>query len=290
MKLANFITVCLMLGISNQVMARRASRAMGGISIRTMSTGSVNTNTITTGEIEKTDEVCIDLVYDCMENKTNEIVMQNEDFFDDYNDMLTDIYGGMITPSFKCIYDKNLKNLYSEYYYGIDDLDEVSGKTEEIKRNSIEYWSFLKQNAMDVASKKISPSMINTKILGIADINIFPMNRVSQDLPGVSYKSTLVNPDVEFEMATAYCIDPEKNEDLEGCQTFRKNFTEKWKEIEPNTVKKSCSNYEVFLADKKTKAERGAEVFIIGLRTKLINVIEEHNAKIIATQELLFED
>lgn len=279
----SILTLSLLLILSNQTMAAPSSRVAS--TKRAMrSTVSTTQTSVTTTE-EKTPEACEKIFYDCMDKKTTEILMQNEVFYDDYSDMLTDIYNGMSSPVFKCLYNNNIKNLYSGYYYNQEDLD-VDGNTDKVKKNSIEYYNFLKQNANDIATKKITANMVHNDVLNIAGITVTPVNAKAQSLPNVSYKFTLLTPSKSFEINKDYCLDPEKNKDLEDCPKLKKSIADNWKNMEPNTMAKSCQDYETFLTDKKSAAKREAENFILSLKTQILNAINEYNAKIEAEKSL----
>ncbi|MGN0929602.1 MAG: hypothetical protein ACI4N3_03090 [Alphaproteobacteria bacterium] len=277
----------LALVLSSQVMAannsRIASKSMINKRILSASVSKV-TDTTTTTE-EKTKEICEQIFYDCMDKKTNEAVMQYEVYYDDYNDMLSEIYNGMSSPVFKCIYSNDIKDLYSSYYYGQTGLD-VDENAVKIKKNSIEYYKFLKQNASDVASKKISANMVLPEVLTIAGITTTPLNAKSQTTPNVSYKFTTINPSTLFNLNKEYCMDSEKNKELDGCPKLKKSLGDSWKTLLPNTLTKNCQDYETFLIDKRSQAQQGAQTFILSLRTQISNAIDEYNAKIEAEKEL----
>lgn len=283
MKISIFV---LALVLSNQVMAANNSRVSSkSLTMRSLRQHT-SSNTTTTTEIEeKTKEQCEQIFNDCMDKKTNETVMQYEVYHNDYNDMLSDIYNGVVSPVFKCIYSNDIPDLYGSYYYGQTGLDtDRSGA--KVKRNSIEYYNFLKQNASDVASKKISANMVLPEVLSIAGITTSPLNSMSQQLPNVSYKFTLLNPTNTFNLNVEYCIDSEKNKDLEGCKQLKKTIGDTWKTIPSNTVSKSCKDYETFLMDKKSQVQQSTQTFILGLKTQIINAINEYNAKIEAETKL----
>lgn len=290
---SSILTISLLLVLSMQAEAKTSSRVASsrkGMRVMNRTVAPINTSTTTTSteeEEEKTKEVCEQLVYECMDSKADEFVMQNEVYYDDYNDMLTDIYGGMTNPAFKCIYDSGVKDLYSEYYYGQTNL-EPSSNPAKIRKNSIEYYKFIKQNANDVASKKIAVNMVLPEVLTIAGITITPTGMQSQSIPEVSYKFTTLNQNVNFEEIKNYCMDPTKNEELEGCPKLKKSIGDNWKTLSSNSISKSCQDYETFLIDKRSKAKKEAETFIIGLKTKISNNIEEYNAKIEASKQLKF--
>lgn len=281
----SILTLSLAFALSNQIMAAPSRVASTKRVMRSSASTVKTTETTTTTTEEKTQDVCEKIFYDCMDKKTTEILMQNEVFYDDYNDMLTDIYNGISSPVFKCLYNNNIKNLYSSYYYNQEDLD-VDGNADKVKKNSIEYYTFLKQNANDIATKKISANMVHNDVLTIAGITVSPINANPQSLPNVSYKFTLLTPSKSFESNKAYCSDPEKNKDLEDCPKLKKNIADNWKNAEPNTISKNCQDYETFLIDKKSAAKRETETFILSLKTQILNAINEYNSKIEAEKNL----
>ncbi|MBD5398523.1 hypothetical protein HDR60_03380 [bacterium] len=283
MKISIFV---LALILSSQVMASNNSRVLSkSISNRSLRGNATATTTTTTITEDKTKEQCEQIFYDCMDKKTNETVMQYEVYYDDYNDMLSDIYNGMSSPVFKCIYSNDIKDLYSSYYYGQTGLD-VDGNTVKIKKNSIAYYNFLKQNASDVASKKISANMVLPEVLNIAGITKTPIDSKAQTTPNVSYKFTTVVPLTLFNLNKEYCMDVEKNKDLDGCAKLKNNLADNWKNLTPNTMSKSCQDYETFLIDKRTQAQQATQTFILSLKTQIINAIDEYNAKIEASKQL----
>lgn len=253
---------------------------------RSVKSTTTQTSSSDNGDEIKTKDECKQIFYTCMDKKTNEAVMQYETFYDDYNDMLTDIYDGMTSPVFKCLYSNNVKNLYETYYYNQMGLDSSTGMTQKVRRNSIEYYNFLKQNANDVATKKITANLVYPEVLTIAAISVSPVEASPQSVPDVSYKFTTINPTNLLELNTQYCLDPEKNKNLEGCPKLNKTLVENWKNIEPNTLTKNCQDYETFLVEKRSKAKQAAETFILSLKTQITNAINEYNAKIEAQREL----
>lgn len=272
--------------ITDIVNAEKTSRLVSNK--RSVKSTTLRTSTTSSDEEEdvKTQDDCKQIFYTCMDKKTNESVMQYETFYDDYNDMLTDIYDGMTSPVFKCIYSNNVKDLYETYYYNQSGLDASGGWTQKIRKNSIEYYNFLKQNANDVATKKITANLVYPEVLTIAAISVSPLEASPQPVPNVSYKFTTINPTNLFELNTQYCIDVEKNKNLEGCSKIKKTWAEDWKNTAPNTLTKNCQDYETFLVEKRSKAKQSAETFILSLKTQITNAINEYNAKIEAQREL----
>ena len=263
---------------------RAGSSSIRSASTRNMLSTELSSNSNTVVE-EKDTSTCEDIFYSCMDKKTTEVVMQNEIIYNDYNDMITDIYSGMSTPAFKCVYSPELKTIYSKYYYNRTLSAPIGGRSEKIRTKSIEYYNYLKQNASDVASKKIPVNFIQNEVLTIAGIEIEPHNMNSENLPDVSYKITTIEPTKLFEANVEYCLDESKNEELLGCQKLKKSLAEKWKEENPS-LKKSCNDYEVFLTEKMSKEKSAAEDFIKTLKTKLTSAIEEYNLKIEADEQL----
>jgi hypothetical protein len=60
----------------------------------------------------------------------------------------------------------------------------------------------------------------------------------------------------------------------------------KWRNMPPTTMRKSCEDYRTFLADKKKKAKESAENFINTLRSSLTQRIGQYNANQEATRRL----
>ena len=176
--------------------------------------------------------------------------------------------------------------MYETYYYNQSGLDASGGMTQKIRKNSIEYYNFLKQNANDVATKKITANLVHPEVLTIAAISVSPLDASPQPVPDVSYKFTTLNPKNLLELNTQYCLDSEKNKNLEGCPKLNKTLAEDWKNLSPNTLTKNCQDYETFLVDKRSKAKQAAETFILSLKTQITNAINEYNAKIEAQREL----
>ena len=280
----SILTLSLVFALSNQIMAATGAR-VASTKRAVRATSNTTSTTVSTTEEDKTPAVCEKIFYDCMDKKTIETLMQNEMFYDDYNDMITDIYNGMSSPAFKCIYNENIKDLYGTYYYNQTDL-EADGTEDKIKKNSIEYYAFLKQNASDIATKKITANLVHTDVLNLAGITVTPLNAKVQSVPNVSYKFTILNPTKAFNLNKEYCLDPEQNKSLEDCAKLKKSIADTWKNMEPNTMAKSCQDYETFLIDKRSQAKQAAETFILSLKTQIINAINEYNAKIEAEKEL----
>ncbi|MBD5405955.1 hypothetical protein HDR59_05410 [bacterium] len=274
--------------ITDIVNAAKTSRLVSNK--RVVKSTTLRTSTTTSSDEEeedvKTQDDCKQIFYTCMDKKTNESVMQYETFYDDYNDMLTDIYDGMTSPVFKCIYSNNAKDLYETYYYNQSGLDASGGRTQKTRKNSIAYYNFLKQNANDVATKKITANLVYPEVLTIAAISVSPLDASPQSVPDVSYKFTTINPKNLLELNTQYCLDSEKNKNLEGCPKLKKTLVEDWKNLGPNTLTKNCQDYETFLVEKRSKAKQAAETFILSLKTQITNAINEYNAKIEAQREL----
>ncbi|MDR2098701.1 MAG: hypothetical protein LBO78_01590 [Rickettsiales bacterium] len=239
----------------------------------------------------KTPEECTGIFYSCMDKKTNEATMTFDVFFDDYNDMLTDVYAGMKSPPFKCVFSKKAREIYTSNYYGIDSLSFESGTKNEdkIRRGSIGYYDYLKANAMDVSSGKIMPQHIYSGVLELVDITVFPRNQVPGNLPAVSYKVTTMDAGKALQEAQDFCFSAEKNPDMDGCP-FKGmklgSLVDDWKKADPITMDKSCMDYEVFLTDKKSKAKSAAVDFISTLKTKITENIQNYNDNTDAKDEM----
>lgn len=232
---------------------------------------------------------CEKAYYDCMDLKLNEVLQSNETLFTDYNDMLSDIYSGMKAPVFKCLYSEEVKKLHSKYYYGTNVLS-VSGYKQDVSRDLIEYYSFLKENAISVAQKKLAVIKLKEDVIKMADLKNLPKGLVkNSDTKPVSYKVARINPEKLFEAANEFCQSPKQNKDFAKCNGPKiSNSISDWQKNWGNEdeIVKSCKDYEAFLVDKLGKAEKDAKSFISGLSTKLFSVIEQHNLKIEADEEL----
>jgi hypothetical protein len=86
-----------------------------------------------------------------------------------------------------------------------------------------------------------------------------------------------------------YCVSPRDNKRLDGCAEEMLSKTElanKWKNMPPTTVKKSCSDYQAFLADKKKKSKESAENFINTLKSSISQKIGAYNSNLYAKKKL----
>lgn len=272
--------------------ASTSARASAGLrsSMISASATTASTTSSTTPTVEKDEAGCKQIFYTCMNDKTMEAVMQNELLYDDYNDMVSDIYSGMSQPPFRCIYSNKVKNLYSSYNYGFE-ISAPSGNTnaEKIKKGSIAYYSFLKDNASDVATKKLSAKLLHSEALAMANLTISPIDSENPKLAEVSYKITTLDTKKIFDENVKYCIDPKQNTDIDGCENLSKSTGRKWGEAwkeETPSVNASCKDYEVFLTEKRTKAKEQAQAYISQLSTKLFSVIEEYNLKVESDKKL----
>ncbi len=251
------------------------------------STTTTATNTKTTDETavpeEKNAKTCEKIFYKCMDDKTSEVVMSNDIVYNDYADLMTDIYSGN-SPAFKCVYSNNLKSLYSKYYFGREISAPTNGHLEKIRSNSIEYYNYLKNNATQVSSKKISAKYADDYVLEIAGIKR-NLKGASQELPDVSYTITTIDGNALYNENVAYCSDASQNVDFDGCDKIKKSWIENYKEENPSMLK-SCKDYEVFLSSKLTQAKTSTSDYISKLKTKLESSIKEYELKITAEEEL----
>lgn len=232
---------------------------------------------------------CEKQYYECMDSKLNETLQSNEMLFTDYNDMLSDVYSGMKAPVFKCLYSPKVKELHSKYYYGASSLS-MSGYVQEVNSDSIEYYSFLKENAISVAQKKLSPVKLNKDVIKMANLKMSPKGlKETSDTKPVSYKVARMEPEKLFEKASEFCSSPKQNKNFAKCNSKKiENTISDWKEnwFNEDVVNKSCKDYEAFLLDKLAKAEKDAKSFISGLSNKLFSIVEQHNLKEEADEEL----
>ena len=111
----------------------------------------------------------------------------------------------------------------------------------------------------------------------------------SSDTKPVSYKVARMNPEQLFENASEFCSSTKQNKNFVKCTAKKiENTISEWKEnwFKEDEVVKSCKDYEAFLLDKLSKAEKDAKSFISGLSNKLFSIIEQHNLKEEADEEL----
>ena len=231
---------------------------------------------------EKTVKVCEKIFYKCMDEKTNESVMSNDIVYNDYADMISDIYSGN-SPAFKCIYSNNLKSLYAKYYFGREISAPMNGHIEKVRSNSIEYYSYLKDNATQVANKKISADKIDSEVLDM--LGMKKTLNLSQTLPDVSYTITTIDGTALLDENVAYCSDASRNKDYEGCDKMKKSWVDNYKEENPSMLK-SCKDYEVFLSSKLTQSKSSTSDYVSKIRKKIESVINEYELKKEAEEEL----
>ena len=286
-KFNKILLLSLFLSVSlNSANARNVNKRQ--LSVR-RNGGIVNsqTNTVdnTSSSNENTALSCEDIFYKCMEKKTTETVSQFDIIYNDYTDMLSDIYSGMMNPPFKCIYSNRIKSLYTNYYFG-KSISSRSSTPEEVGKNSIEYYNFLKQHVVDISSKKIEASFLLDDVIKLADLKIKPLNKSKTALGTVSYKITLLEPDSLLSKNIAYCKDPALNKNLsEECSYLSKSLGNKWLE-QDRSMTNSCKDYEIFLTEKLNNSKKSATDFINSLRTKLTSTIDEYNTRIEAEEQL----
>ena len=279
-------------GNSKKAVRASNNRRAGGLRAAALAAGAasastVDTTTETTEEVKDKDvKTCEQIFYTCMDDKTNETVMSNELVYSDYSDMLSDIYSGMTAPAFKCIYSNDVKSIYSKYYFGRDIFAPTNGRIEKINGNSIEYYSYLKDNATKAANKRIPITDIDREVLKITGIKTTPKGlKFSSQLPDVSYTITTIDGNALYNENVSYCLDKTQNTELEGCVKIKKSWGDDYRTQKPN-ISKSCNDYEVFLSGKLSKAKTAASDYIIMLKQKLEAIIDEYNLKIEAEEEL----
>jgi hypothetical protein len=239
---------------------------------------------------EKTSTECADEYYACMDKKTVEVVMQYEAYYDDYSQMLTDTYSGITNPPFKCIFDDKVKEIYSDAYYGIKHL-RIRSTPDRAEAGSITFYNAIKQNAIDVSSGKLQAIDLDINVYEIGKLEV----RAEGGAPGpikypeVEFKSLVVDPKNEFKGMSEFCASPRDNKRVEGCNDVtlsERELSNKWKNLPPMTVKKSCDDYKAFLADKKKKAKESAESFITTLKMSLGQKIGAYNSNLFAKKRL----
>lgn len=270
---------------SNTTKRSSTRGSLRAAAISSSSTSSEGTSKTSSTSEAKDTKTCEKIFYSCMDEKTNEAVMTNELIYNDYSDMLSDIYSGMTAPAFKCIYSNKVKSLYSTYYYGYEISTPMAGMNEKIQSNSIEYYSYLKDNATSVANKRLPVTQVDREVLKFADVKTEPSDMKFATLPDVSYKITTLDTNALFDSNVAYCMDPTQNKELEGCPTLKKSLSDKYKDMDVS-LSKTCKDYEVFLTTKLSQAKTSAKDYIIKLKTKISSVIDEYNLKKEAEEEL----
>jgi len=273
---------------------RHASSSARRAAATAVKNSAVSTTSSTVSEVEeveedeeKTKDACIEAYNNCMEQKTVESLMMYDDLFNDYSDMVSDIYNGMSQPTFRCLYSDDVIAIHTKYYYG----SELSAPTEGgmskklITTDSIEYQNFLKTNAEQVANKKYSPAFLSDKVIEIAGLKKKPLEQQALELPEVSYKVTALDPIKVYKENRDYCVNPKENTNLQGCRKISDDIINAWKNKSPK-IEKSCDDYRLFLTEKKSKSEKETKDLIIGLSNKLSSAIEEYNLKIEADRAL----
>lgn len=243
---------------------------------------------------KKQDKIqsCQKIYFECMDDKTNESVQSFDILYNDYSDMLSDIYSGMKAPVFKCLYSEDIRKIYSKFYYGVSSVNSSGGSyVQQVTSGSIEFYSFLKDNAVNVATKKISPALLNESVFEIAGLKVKPYGMGSSfETKPVSYKVTTIDPVNLLNDNNKYCIDPKQNLKFAECDDpFINNVKDEWKEEwlkSSPELEQSCRDYKAFLKDKLGKAKKEASSFILSLVSKLSTVIDEYNLKEDSEKEL----
>ncbi|MCR5506359.1 MAG: hypothetical protein K6F04_00755 [bacterium] len=272
-------------GTTGAVRRRAASTA----SVQSGSTSSSSSSSSSSSTTEEKDvNACEQIFYECMNEKTQESLMANEALYTDYEDLISEFYSGMKTPVFKCIYSDDVKALYSKYNYGFE-LNDSSSRIERIRRNSIYYYMYLKENATEAINKKIIAPQIHKDVLSLAKTDKKTSNQVDPNMWDVSYVILSVQPRRLWQENIAYCTDPAQNKNLSGCPKMRETLVEKWSDKwleQTPTKKQSCNEYETFLKNNLTKAKAETVKYITGIRSELEGVIDAYNLKTESEKEL----
>lgn len=231
---------------------------------------------------------CQAAVFKCLDKKVMAFAQTMDIVYDDYTDMLTDVYGGLSAPVFKCAYSKKLQQIYAQSHFGLSNVSPPSGsRAQKVSGNSIDYYNYMKSNALDGASKKISATEISPAVLEMAGIKLKAKGGGPQAVaPDVNYKITAFDGKEKYEEDLAACMSPSVNADVVPCEPKMLNTAgDDWLESAPS-VDKSCADYKVFLMNRVSKAKEDARGVIFGLRSTLSRVIEEHNEAVDAREAL----
>ena len=274
---------------------RRAGGSKRASAINAIRNSGVNTTSTSTDDTEKkstskvkTVQECEKVFFDCMDNKTRESLMANEALYTDYEDMVSEFYSGLQSPVFKCIYSDDVRDLYSKYNYGFQ-LSDSSSRIEQIRRGSIYYYMFLKENATNVVNRSYIIQQVDSEVLSIAGVEKSVEGQSDPALWDVSYSILSVQPKALWKTNLAYCSDPMQNEELAGCSKLKSDIAERWLANVP-TKKQSCADYETFLKNTLSRAKSDSTKYIQTLRKQLESLIDEYNLKTDSERELALLD
>ncbi|MDR3126497.1 MAG: hypothetical protein LBT92_02595 [Rickettsiales bacterium] len=227
-------------------------------------------------EPAKPKEKCVIELDKCMDNKLLLATQAGGAVYDDYNDMLADIYNGVDIVPFKCMYSESIKTINAKFYYGNTTL--VSGAMMDVKPGSIEYYKFLAENFSSVLAKKLPPMFLAPEVLKIANIDR-PITNWTPNSPEGSISISSLRPEDRFKADANACLNPELNPDVEGCgEQITYNTAVLWRSSGDITVDKSCRDYETHLTAKLAKLKKTTEAAIQQKRQQLIEIIDEYNA------------
>jgi len=263
-----------------------ASRSRGMMTTRQNRAAGTETAAAAEKPAPKTQESCRAIVAECMDNALTAAVLEVDVLYDDYNDMVSDVYGGMKTPPFKCAYTFDGRQLFTRFYFGLSNLGPVGMGSDGMKRvekDSIEYYNFLRQNALDVASKKLPATELNPGVLKIAGITT-SVEGTKPQLPFADYRITTFDGEARFKADRKACTDMSRPE-LAGCDGLLEGAVPAWLRLDPSQDK-SCEDYKVFLSKKLAKARDDAQLAIAPLKSRLQTIVDEHNANEAAKRKL----
>ncbi|MDR1009300.1 MAG: hypothetical protein LBL52_03555 [Rickettsiales bacterium] len=270
---------------ANKSQARAADNRRNA-AVPTPSTAEPSKETDAPEPAAKSEAQCHAAVAKCLDKKVIEAAAASAELYDDYNDMLADVYNGADLP-FKCAYLDESKSIYSKYYYGFSMLS--TSARHKIEPDSIEYYDYLKKNALAVASRTLGPEQIDDAVLRMAGINDRPQNKPVIQLPEAPVKVASLDPDAKFQTDAKYCSAPATNKSAEGCdEQVLSTGAREWLKSGSITAEKSCADYDAFLADKRRQAKDSASESINSVKTKLADFIREYNQVQDAERKLRF--
>jgi hypothetical protein len=223
----------------------------------------------------KSKEKCTIELGKCMDAKLLLATQGSGTVYDDYNDMLADIYNGVDMVPFKCLYSESIKTINARFYYGNTTL--VSGAMMDVKPGSIEYYKFLGENLSGVLSKKLPAMFLSPEVLKIANIDR-EIRDWTPNSPEGSISISSLRPEDRFKSDANACISPELNPEMEGCgDQITYNTAVLWRSSGDITVDKSCRDYETYLTAKLAKLKKTTEAAIQQKRQQLTEIIDEYN-------------
>ena len=231
--------------------------------------------------IRRPQEECRQAVFECMDNALMAAVMESEVLFDDYNDMITELHGGMRMPPFKCAYAFELRSIFTRFHFGLSNLN--PGDMRRIERNSIAYYNFLRQNALEVASRRLPVTELHPAAIAMAGITTRPEGARVQ-LPFADTRITVFDGEARFNADRRACTDL-SHPRLAGCEGQLDGAIAAWRRADPSE-ERSCEEYRTFLTLRLNQSREEARLAIVPLRSRLQTMIDEHNANLEAMRRL----